>query len=106
MSDAKAYAIAQVTINDLDGYQEYATAPHLDIFGKFGGTIAAVDQGAEVIEGNWPFNLVVLVEFPSKEQARAWYNSDEYQAIVGIRHTNATSTVAIFGGLPAGLSDG
>lgn len=106
MSDAKAYAIAQVTINDLDGYQEYATAPHLDIFGKFGGTIAAVDQGAEVIEGNWPFNLVVLVEFPSKEQARAWYNSDEYQAIVGIRHTNATSTVAIFGGLPDGLSDG
>ena len=106
MSDAKAYAIAQVTINDLDGYQEYATAPHLDIFGKFGGTIAAVDQSAEVIEGNWPFNLIVLVEFPSKGQARAWYDSDEYQAIVGIRHSNATSTVAIFGGLPNGLSDG
>jgi uncharacterized protein (DUF1330 family) len=106
MSDAKAYAIAQVTINDLDGYQEYATAPHLEIFGKFGGTIAAVDQGAEVIEGSWPFNLIVLVEFPSKEQARAWYDSDEYQAIVGLRHSNATSTVAIFGGMPDGLAAG
>lgn len=106
MSGAPAYAIAQVTINDLDGYQEYATAPHLEIFGKFGGKIAAVDQGAEAIEGSWPYNLVVLVEFPSKELARAWYDSDEYQAIVGIRHRNATSTVAIFGGLPDGLAAG
>jgi uncharacterized protein (DUF1330 family) len=105
MSEAKAYAIAQVTINDLDGYQQYATAGHPEIFGKFSGKIVAVDQAAELIEGTWPFNLIVLVEFPSKERARAWYGSDEYQAIVGLRHSNATSTVAIFGGLPDGLKD-
>jgi uncharacterized protein (DUF1330 family) len=105
MSEAKAYAIAQVTINDLDGYQQYATAGHPEIFGKFSGKIVAVDQDAELIEGTWPFNLIVLVEFPSKERARAWYDSDEYQAIVGLRHRNATSTVAIFGGLPDGLKD-
>jgi uncharacterized protein (DUF1330 family) len=105
MSEAKAFALAQVTINDENGYQQYATAGHLEIFGKFSGKIVAVDEDAEVIEGSWPFNRIVLVEFPSKELARAWYDSDEYQAIVGLRHSNATSTVAIFGGLPDGLAD-
>jgi len=104
VSDAKAYALAQVTINDLDGYQQYATAPHLEIFSKFSGNVLAVDQGADLIEGSWPFNLIVLAEFPTKELAHAWYNSDEYQAIVGFRHSNATSTISIFGGLPDGLS--
>jgi uncharacterized protein (DUF1330 family) len=100
MSEPKAYAIAQVTINDRDGYLQYQNAGHLEIFDKFSGKIIAIDDATDVIEGDRPFHLTVLVEFPTKELARAWYDSDDYQAIIGLRHSNATSTIAIFGGLP------
>jgi uncharacterized protein (DUF1330 family) len=104
--EPKGYAIAQVAIHDRDGYQQYANANHLEIFGKFSGRILAIDDATDVIEGGRPFHLTVLVEFPTKELARAWYDSDDYQAIVGLRHSNATSTIATFGGLPDILLQG
>ena len=54
----------------------------------------------EIVEGNWPFTRTVLIEFPSKELARAWYESDEYQAVVGLRHGSATSNLVIASGYP------
>ena len=36
----------------------------------------------------------VVLEFPSVEAAKAWYNSPEYQEIIGIRHANATGFAA------------
>jgi uncharacterized protein (DUF1330 family) len=54
----------------------------------------------EIVEGNWPFTRTVLIEFPSKELARVWYESDEYQAVVGLRHRSATSNLVIASGYP------
>ena len=39
----------------------------------------------EPVEGNPPRPRIVIIEFPSMQQARAWYDSPAYQAIVGIR---------------------
>src|SRR5690606_8207985 len=55
----------------------------------FGGTWLA--QGdPEVIEGAWP-GSVVLMAFPDRATALAWYESDEYRAIIDLRHDNAIS---------------
>jgi uncharacterized protein (DUF1330 family) len=54
----------------------------------------------EVIEGSWPFTRTVLIEFPNKELARAWYQSYEYQAVVGLRHRSATSNLVLVSGYP------
>jgi uncharacterized protein (DUF1330 family) len=32
----------------------------------------------QVLEGSWNPNMIVIVEFPNFEQARAWYRSPEY----------------------------
>jgi len=53
-----------------------------------------------VVEGDWPFTRTVVIEFPSKTLARAWYHSDEYQAVVGLRHNSATSNLVIVSGYP------
>ena len=37
---------------------------------------------------------VIVIEFDSPEQVMAWYNCPEYQAIVSIRHANATTRAA------------
>jgi len=38
---------------------------------------------------------VILFEFESSEQARKWYNSPEYQAVVGER-ISSTDSATIF----------
>jgi uncharacterized protein (DUF1330 family) len=100
MPEAKTFVIVQIVINDRDGYHQYEIAGHLEIFDKFSGKLVGVDENVEIVEGSWPFTRTVLVEFPSKELTRAWYESDEYQAVVGLRHGSTTSNLVIVSGLP------
>ena len=100
MPEAKTFVIVQIVINDRDGYHQYEIAGHLEIFDKFSGKLVGVDENVEIVEGSWPFTRTVLAEFPSKELARAWYESDEYQAVVRLRHGSTTSNLVIVSGLP------
>jgi uncharacterized protein (DUF1330 family) len=100
MPEVKAFVIVQIAINDRDGYRQYETAGHQEIFDRFSGKVVGVDEDVEIVEGSWPCTRTVLIEFPSKRLARAWYQSDEYQAVVGLRHGSATSNLVIVSGLP------
>jgi len=100
MPEAKAFVIVQILINDRDGYHQYETAGHQEIFDKFSAKVVGLDEKVEIVEGSWPFTRTVLVEFPRKEFARAWYESEKYQAVVGLRHGSATSNLVIVSGLP------
>jgi uncharacterized protein (DUF1330 family) len=100
MPEAKAFVIVQILINDRDAYHQYETAGHLEIFDKFRAKVVGIDEAVEIVEGSWPFTRTVLIEFPSKELARAWYESDEYQAVAGLRHDSTTSNLVIVSGFP------
>ncbi|MFH8365939.1 DUF1330 domain-containing protein [Streptomyces sp. NPDC018031] len=50
----------------------------------FDGHFVIHGPPAEVVEGEWPGSMV-LIGFPSLEQARAWYDSPAYQAILRLR---------------------
>ena len=45
----------------------------------------AMAETPEVIEGEVTYPRTVILEFPSKESFRAWYDSDAYQAVAGLR---------------------
>ena len=79
-----AYFIAQYVVNNSDLYQEYAQGAGPTI-AAFGGKMLSFDIAAETIEGEPPGPQTVILEFESVEKAKAWYNSDDYQAIVGKR---------------------
>jgi uncharacterized protein (DUF1330 family) len=100
MPESTAFVIVQISINDRDGYNQYGLAGHQEIFDKFSAKLVGLDEDVEVVEGSWPFTRTVILEFPSKKLARAWYDSDEYQAVVGLRHGSATSNLAIVSGYP------
>jgi uncharacterized protein (DUF1330 family) len=100
MPDAKAFVIVQISINDRSGYEQYGLAGHQEIFDKFSAKLVGLDEDVEVVEGGWPFTRTVILEFPSKELAQAWYHSNEYQAVVGLRHGSATSNLVIVSGYP------
>jgi uncharacterized protein (DUF1330 family) len=31
-----------------------------------------------VLEGEWPYGRTVLIRFPSEQEARRWFDSEEY----------------------------
>lgn len=58
----------------------------------------AVYGATEAFEGEAP-DGVVLIEFPTAEDARAWYNSPEYQAAIPFRQRAADYRIVMVQGL-------
>jgi uncharacterized protein (DUF1330 family) len=75
-----AYLIGHFTIEDMEGYERYRDA-FPAIFSKYGGEIVAFDDDAPVLEGGIEKGRTVLLRFPDRQTALAWYQSPEYQAI-------------------------
>ncbi|WP_375058262.1 DUF1330 domain-containing protein [Zobellella sp. DQSA1] len=53
------------------------------------------------LEGSWSGDLVVI-EFPSMEQAKGWYESDAYGAIRPLRTQHTVGEVLLVQGVPEG----
>ena len=64
----------------------------------FGGRFIVHGGEVEVLEGSWPGHLIVI-EFPDRGRACAWYNSDAYQEIVALRTDNSESDVIVAEGV-------
>ena len=79
-----AYFIAQYVVNDPAGYAEYqkGAGPTL---AAAGAELIAFDVAAETVEGTPPGPQTVVIKFETVEAAKAWYESDGYQAVVGKR---------------------
>lgn len=84
------YIIARFKIHDRSAYDRYS-AGFPAVFQKFDGKMLSVDEEPMVLAGEWNDTRSVIIEFPSKESALTWMNSEEYQAIA--KHRNAGSTV-------------
>lgn len=85
-----AYVIGDVTVNDPEAYREY-TAQTPGTVQQYGGRFIVRGGAYETLEGSWSPQRIVVIEFPTIEQARAWYASPEYQAILPIRLANSTA---------------
>jgi uncharacterized protein (DUF1330 family) len=92
-----AYVIANIEVTDPAGYEEYKKRAAATIASR-GGRYLTRGGAAEVLEGDWVPNRVVIVEFPNMAQLKAWYDSAEYRALLQIRRrTSKSSLVAIEG---------
>jgi uncharacterized protein (DUF1330 family) len=73
-----AYVIADVTITDPERYPDYARLVPATLE-PYGGRFLVRGGTTEAAEGEWHPQRLVVIEFPSLEQARAWYESPEYE---------------------------
>ena len=64
----------------------------------FGGRFIVHGSELEVIEEPFPGSLVVI-EFPDRESARAWYRSSAYQEILPLRIQHSDGSAAIVDGV-------
>jgi len=79
-----AYFVAQYVVQNPDLYKEYQQGAGPSIQAS-GGELIAFDIAAEVIEGSPPGPQTVILKFEDVQAAKAWYNSEAYQAVVGKR---------------------
>ena len=56
------YVLAQLTIHDRARYDRYA-ARFMGVLEKFEGRLLAADESPALLEGDWPHEKVVLIEF-------------------------------------------
>jgi uncharacterized protein (DUF1330 family) len=91
-----AFIIFMNDINDPDGYNAYlGEARKAAMTGKvriFGDTTT--------LEGTPPHGRTILIEFPDRAAAEAWYHSPEYQAAVPMRQAATAGFGVIVDGLP------
>ena len=93
----KGYVIGEIEVTDQKAYDEYrgqvlATIEKYD--GKFlvrGGKVAP-------LEGGWTPKRVVVLEFPSFEQARKWYRSPEYAPLITLRQKGSKGRLILVEG--------
>ncbi|MEO3784139.1 DUF1330 domain-containing protein [Actinocorallia sp. B10E7] len=67
----------------------------------FSGRFIVHGGAVDVREGTWP-GSVVMLEFPSGENARNWYGSAAYQAILPLRADHLEGEVIIVEGVGPG----
>ena len=92
-----AYIIVDVTIYDEDEYAQYRALTPASI-AAYDGRFVVRGGKTEVIEGEWNPQRIVILEFPTMERAKEWWNSPEYTAIKKIRHDNAKSNMLLVQG--------
>ena len=84
-----AYLIARVRVSDPVAYERYKTLAAAAIE-KHGGRYRARGGRTVTLEGEEETARVVIVEFPSLDQAQAFYRSPEYQEAIAARRGCAT----------------
>lgn len=93
-----AYVIVQLEITDPEGFAEYRekVGPQIE---KRGGRY--IVRGAEVenLEGEWDPGRLVILEFPTREDAQRFYEADEYQPLLALRERTANTVLSIVEGV-------
>jgi uncharacterized protein (DUF1330 family) len=92
-----AYVVTEIEVQDPIRYEDYKkmVPPSL---APYGGRFIVRGGKVENLEGDWLPKRFVMVEFPSVEQAKAWWSSSEYSAAKALRHATAKSEMIVVEG--------
>jgi uncharacterized protein (DUF1330 family) len=75
---AAGYVMVQMNVTDPEKYKQYMAAAPATIRAA-GGEYLARGGRSETLEGDWQPHRVALLKFPTYEQAKAWYDSENYR---------------------------
>ncbi|MCV2881239.1 DUF1330 domain-containing protein [Actibacterium sp. XHP0104] len=92
-----AYIIARINVTDADDYMTYASQT-VALAEQAGGRFLVKGGAQSIVEGQGP-DRHVLIEFPSREQALAWYNSPEYRKILPVALRSSERDLVIVEGI-------
>ncbi len=88
------YTIAQLKFTHIDAYRRYQKA-FPAVFARFNAKVLVADEAPRVLEGDWPRDKVVILEFPDEAEAIRFQSSPEYEAIAKDRKAGADAVVIV-----------
>jgi uncharacterized protein (DUF1330 family) len=87
------YLVARGRITDQEMHDDYVTRA-IDTFPS-DARIISFDLATEVVEGDPADERTVIIEFPSRDVFRAWYDSAAYQEILPLRLKSVPGALAV-----------
>ncbi|MCO4293190.1 DUF1330 domain-containing protein [Solitalea sp. MAHUQ-68] len=91
------YIIVDVDIKDPDSYKEYVQLTPQTI-AAYDGRFVVRGGPVELLEGEWPYGRIVVLEFPTVERAKEWWSSVEYAPAKDIRQRSAITKMILVDG--------
>ena len=92
-----AYVINDMEITDPQRFEEYKRLSPPTV-AAYGGRFLARGGEVTALEGGWQPRRLVMLEFPSVDQAQAWLNSPEYAPARRLRQRSANSRMVVIEG--------
>ena len=89
-----AYLLIDLNITDRAGFGEYPPKAW-PLIQKHGGKVTHRISKFEAMEGDWAPRRMVIIEFPSKDLARAFLEDPDYKPIKAIRLRTAVSLMTL-----------
>ena len=93
-----AFVIAEIDVQRPDVYEDYKAAAPPSI-AQYGGRYIVRGGPTVTLEGDWVPKRIVVLEFPSLEQARAWWASAEYADAKAMRQSSASTRMIAVDGM-------
>ena len=93
-----AYIVAELTITDPDGFEEYREGVPATVE-RYGGRYIVRGGKLEALEGEWQPRRLSVLEFPTAEQAKAWWSSEEYRELKALRQRAAKTNMLVVEGV-------
>ena len=92
-----AYMIVDNEVTDPESFREYQKRVGSTLE-SYGGHSLFEGERMRILEGDWHLHRLIILEFPSVEQARRWYQSGAYAPVKDIRLKTALTQVILVQG--------
>jgi uncharacterized protein (DUF1330 family) len=83
-----AFVVVEVEVHDKERYETYKQMAAASV-AAHGGRYLVRGGAVETLEGEWSPKRLVILEFPSMDQARAWRGSQDYAEAIAVRRDAA-----------------
>ncbi len=94
-----AYIILRVEIRNEAWREEYIPKTTALIEKHGGKFLVAAGAAMESLEGDGKLpSAIIVIEFPSMEQAKAWYHDPEYAPMIKLRQTGSDANIVVVEG--------
>jgi uncharacterized protein (DUF1330 family) len=92
-----AYVIAEIEVTDPTAYEDYRRQVPA-VVEKYQGKFIVRGGRIESMEGGWSPKRMVVIEFPSMDQALKWYRSADYAPLIALRQKASKGKLIIVEG--------
>jgi uncharacterized protein (DUF1330 family) len=93
----RAYLVLDFSINDLAGFSRYIAEIPAQI-ARHGGKYIVRGVPPTPVEGDWTPERMVIIEFPSRENAEGFLSDPDIQDLFRIRHKTTISRLVLVDG--------